>query len=291
MKQIFVPVDFSKNTLKTSKIALEFAAKRNANITLFHCYFDLIAAQSMNAIPLSDGMPYIEVDVEANKEIHDNVEKRIIKLKDDLVTYCNNKQLDTIKIDYILSSGNFILEIERTIDTLSPDLIIMSATGSGEKDSFSGSAASHLFNQTNVPILAIPDTSDIVNFDNILYATDFSESANSEIKYLLENFATYGSRIKCCHINFKTEELPNSKEMDTLRDEFKKEETDGKISFEIITEKSAKTGLEKAFDKENIELISFHSHRRPFFYSLFKKAVLKKNIYRYNLPILAFRKS
>ncbi len=285
MKKILVPVDFSGNTDNTIKAACRFARRQQCGITLLHSYFDMALVQSINTVSPDDFMPVIDPDISFLKEsceveMNQLVEK-VRKENTDLTIESMVTGLELREITSEICSQN---------DTL---MIIIGATGTGKKESFSGSAASSLFDCAPVPVLAIPENYvyDTSERRNILYATNFAEAAQDEVRFILNYFIGDDNSLYCRHLRFPdNDSLLDNAQMDVLSKPFAEEIKSGKVSFEIIDTKEADETLGQLVDQYKVGLISFHERNRGLFYHFFHKAIVKKDLYKLNIPLLVFRK-
>ncbi|MDR0364942.1 MAG: universal stress protein [Bacteroidales bacterium] len=287
MKKILVPVDFSENTNNAVKAACDLSRALNCDIILFYSYFEMILMQSINITSSMESVPIIDPDI--TNILHERNEKEMKKW----VSFIKS-EYPNISVEAIVSPVELkekIIEICENEDIL---MIVMSATGTGKKDSFSGSAASSLFDSTPAPIIAIPENyvyQDDALFRNILYATDFSDVAQDEIQFISDHFLGNVNRLYCCHLSFRGKEISEAVvKMEDLKNAFLAEEEIGKIVFKIIETNDVEEALEELTDDKEIGLISFHEHDRNIFYRFFHRSVIKKNIYRFNIPLLVFRK-
>ncbi len=285
MKKILVPVDFSGNTSNTIHAACSFARRHQCSITLLHSYFDMALVQSINTVAPDDFMPVIEPDISFLKEACETE-------MSELVEKVRNENSD-LHIDFMttgLELREIISEICSQNDSL---MIVIGATGRGKKNSFAGSTASSLFDCAPVPVLAIPE-----NFkyegggdQNILYATNFSETARDEVQFILDYFIGKTNSLYCYHLHFpETDGRLEDKQMKGLAKSFEAEIQAGKATFKNIDTEDADATLDQLVHEHNVALISFHEQSRGIFYHFFHKTVVKKDLYRLNIPLLVFRK-
>ncbi len=285
MKKILVPIDFSGNTDNTINMACNFADRHQCGIILLHSYFDMALLQSINTVSPDDFMPVMEPDIVFLKE---SCEEEMKTLANKVIAAHPELSFET------MVTG---LDLKETVDDICTQndvlMIVIGASGTGKKDHFSGSTASSLFDCAPVPVLAIPETCAYPGNDyrNILYATGFAEAAQSEVRFILDYFIGKTNRLNCCRLRFPdNDSLLDEAQMDILAKPFDKEIKAGKVSFDIIDSDDAEKTLSDLVEGQDIGLISFHDYNRSFFYRFFRKTVVKKDIYRFNVPLLVFRK-
>ncbi len=279
MKKILVPVDFSGNTNNTIHTACSFARKHQCSVTLLHSYFDMALVQSINTVSPDDFMPVIDPDISFLKE---SCEVEMNQLAEEVSRKYTDLHIESMVTG--LELREIISEISSENDTL---MIVIGATGTGKKDSFSGSTASSLFDCAPVPVFAIPENYEYEGGEtqNILYATNFAEAAQDEVRFILDYFVGESNSLHCRHLRFpENDSLLDNAQMEVLSKPFGEEIEAGKVSFEIVDTKDADETLSQLVDQYKIGLISFHEHNRGLFYHFFHKSIAKKDLYRLNIP-------
>ncbi len=285
MKKILVPIDFAGNADNTINAASGFAMRHQCGIILLHSYFDMALLRSINTVAPDDFMPVPEPDIVFLKETCEMEMKRIAAE--------TTEKYPSLSVETMVA-GMELKEIVNEVCSKNNILmIVIGATGRGKKDYFSGSTASALFEYTPVPVLAIPEGFNRIDNDrqNVLYATGFAEAAQAEVQFILDFFIGKSNYLHCCHLRFpESDNLLDEAQMDILKKPFDKEIKAKKAVFEIVDTDDAEKGLDELVDRHHIGLISFHDHNRSFFYRFLHKTVVKKDIYRFNVPLLVFRK-
>ncbi len=284
MKKILVPIDFSENTTHVIHVACNFAQQHQCSIILLHSYFDLALLQSINTITPNDVMPVMEPNYDFLRESCEEQMNRISSKIDG--------EYPSLQIETMVTG----LDLEETIGEVCSKkdvlMIFIGATGTGKKESFSGSTASSLFSYSPVPVLAIPEGYQYKggNLNNVLYATNFAEAAQSEVQFIIDYFIRGSNILLCRNLRFpENDTLLDNAQMEVLKKPFDKEIQKGIVTFDIIDTNDVEKTLEDLVEKNDIGVISFHEHNRSIFQQLFHKAVVKKNLYRFNIPLLVFR--
>lgn len=287
MKKILVPIDYSENTDNAVKAACDLAKALDCGVVLLHSYFEALLMQGLNMVNNMDTIPII--NPESDEILREQNEKEIRKWEE-----WNSYEYPGVSIESVVTAMELRDKIKELSDNEDVLMIVMSATGAGKKDSFSGSAASGLFDSAPVPIVAIPENyayhRDAL-FANILYVTDFSDLAHDEIRFIIDHFLGNINRLYCCHLSFKEKGVDEAfAKMAELKRAFLAEEEIGKVVFKIIETDDVEETLETLADNKEIGMISFHEHNRNIFYRFFHRSVVKKNILRFHIPLLVFRK-
>lgn len=280
MRKILIAIDFSEGTESICKYSIEFAKKYNAEIRLFHSYFDKILISESN---YPSG---IEADTMINRKVLDDIKEQAgADLKE--LGSCIHAQYPDVKISYSLRGGNPEDEIINETDEYLPDLIIMGSSGKGRKGIISGSTSRKIMCNAEIPVLAIPLGSEYQAFENILYLTEFDEKDTEIINKLTEIFSEYSVRIHCVHILLKGND--QNEKMKELEKKLSIKEKNGSVICNLIEGKHINEDIEKYILEHQINAIAFLSHKRSFFSEIFTHKITKKDLFQINLPLLAFK--
>jgi nucleotide-binding universal stress UspA family protein len=201
MQKILVPTDYSNDAKNAAIYALEIAAKTNSEIIFLHTYHVPVFDNESNTY-------------ESYKIILENIEKeeeqKMKVFLDDLKEFENGK-FKSIDISSQVKLGflkDIILEIAQNEKI---DLIVMGTRGaSGIKKALIGSNTSNLINESNIPVLAVPENSVFKGLDRIVFACDYHLTENENKLYLLTELALlFGSEILIFNVVDDQEKLPS----------------------------------------------------------------------------------
>jgi nucleotide-binding universal stress UspA family protein len=286
MKKILVPIDFSETTQSACDYALNLLDGQ-VELLLFHAYFDQVVASD-------SGFP-AGVDTEtmvSEQLLHDiklRAKKDLVDLQASLYSMAVSRKITDIKIDTLLEGGEPTNEILRVSENYQPDFIVMGTSGGNKKGFLEGSVARKIMDQSEVPVFAIPYLEKISWPNEIMYATEFSDEDAKMIRRILSLLSFLNPRISCLHI-LQKEEFDNAKEkLDKLRDELSDEEREGQVQFFIQEETDLKENIASFLVTHDISLMSFIPHKRGFIKSLFTHKLTKKELFQFNLPLLAIK--
>lgn len=177
MKKILVPTDFSKS----ADVALEYAAKLalKGNIELVVLNGFDITFLHPDAIVVTDF---------ENRTISE-------ELIADKKTWLETKY-SGLKVATLVECGSPMQVIVRAVEEISPDMIIMGTKGAhGVVGKLFGSVTSAVLKSINIPLLAIPKTG--LEFGtNIGFATDYSSTTNTELKFIVDFAELTGASLK-----------------------------------------------------------------------------------------------
>jgi len=286
MKKILVPVDFSGHTDITCKYALELAKTENAEIRIFHTYFDqIIIADTSFPDTLDMSTIYNE---ELMKEIFHQAERNIKELLEKLESYILKESLSGITISSTLVGGEIEHELKMVINEYQPDIVVMGSRGKGNNINVWGKVSTFIVNHAQVPVMTIPELKAIKGFKNILFMADLTDSNPSIINKIIDIFKSFSPILHVVHFLNKIKIKDEYDKMKALQTQFGKEEKQNLICFEV---KEFEDDNQKAIDdyvtKNVVDLIVFHPHKRGLFYMLFTKNITKKNLFATNIPLLS----
>ncbi len=284
MKKILVPVDFSEHTDITCSYALKIADAYQAELMLFHTYFDQVVltdttfpdSMNMNAVYNEELIREMHTQAEVNmQKLHAAIEKRM-----------TDEKIKNVQLKSTVVGGDIEMELKMVCSEYHPQMVIMGTRGIGQNVNVWGRVSTYIINHAKVPVLTIPEIKTFMGLQNLMYAADLSEGNAAAILQLLNLMKPFQSSLYIVH--FQTEKDDGNQKMETLRAEFSDLEQKGKIQFELV-----KIGddNQKALDdyvaSNGIEIIVFQPHKRNLFYNLFTKNITKKNLFSTNIPLLA----
>ena len=161
MKNIIVPIDFSQHSEYALEAAAILAKKHNTNILALHM------------LEISDTLLTKTDNEQQTKAVYflKLAEKKFKKFLD-------KDYLKNIKITPIVKHFKVFSEISDVAKENNADLIVMGSHGvSGVKEIFIGSNTEKVVRHSNIPVLVIKYNPILIDFENVVFACDFSEEA------------------------------------------------------------------------------------------------------------------
>lgn len=161
INKILIPVDYSANARRASEFGMQMAEKMEAEVILFHCYhFPMTSSEDMVYI---EKMKEGEVE-KLNKEMNSIAHKH-----------------PNVSISSIVEYGSAVDLIETITKRDNIDLIVMGTKGeTNSLDAVLGSVASNTINNVMCSTLVIPNETRDFKIEEIVLATDFKETENSD---------------------------------------------------------------------------------------------------------------
>jgi nucleotide-binding universal stress UspA family protein len=268
MKNILVPVDFSKEASNAAHYAAELAKQTGAQITLFYVFH--------LPIPISEA-PY-PIDF-----------RRLEKENTDLLTGLA-KELERkhhLIAKHLSAPGFAVDEILDLASTSRYDLIVMGTRGNGSSiNQLLGSTSTALLKRSPIPVMAIPATATFKAPVNIVMACDFHQVNNPAI------FGTLSSLCKRFHgqvslLNIVAPgELPEKKKaVEGIKLERYLEGIKHEFCFQ--EDEHVEMGVDTFLQNHPSDLLVIVPHQHTFLDRLFFKAHTKKLMLHTTIPVLA----
>jgi len=283
--RILVPVDFSANSMNACQYALGLAEKLHSEVMLLHSYYFPV----INSIDYGEGLSYVVNINDTITEIADKAKDNLINLYEDLKKEIEKKKFKNVKLNFTLTNGNPANEIMEVYDVYHPDLIIMGTKGkSADKSDHFGSVAANTINETEVPVLTIPEISKYKGISrvNILFATKFEESDFKAIKKLMSLVYIFDVKLNFIHIGEINSE--NTVKIENLKEFFNNLYPGYTIECNIIENINTLDAIEDFIKDKSIDIIAMTTHRRNFITRIFYPSMTKKMLFQTDTPLLVF---
>lgn len=287
MKKILVPVDFSRHTNISCRYALQIARVCGSEIILFHSFFDQFY-YSDGGITTGFESGIMMTD-EIILDFYKKKEAMLHMLKDDLLSQPEEEGKSRVHVTCMMESGNPEIQIIRAINQVHPDLIVMGSGGMGRKGLMAGSVARRVIDHTTLPVIAIPEISEVPEIKNAAFMTTFSLEDPLAVKQLDSIMQSFGLNIICLHLSKDERDAEAASRMKHLSENSNLKSLEGRISFFIVKQDHGSEILQEFMARHNISLITFIPHQRNIFENLFYQGITREELFRVNLPMIALR--
>lgn len=290
IRRILVPIDFSAISHQALNFALDLALLLKSEIKLLHVYYNPV----IDIAPYDTGHSYQvnlshylhEIEQNARKQIIDLVEATKKKVKDE-----NHK----IKITCSLINGLPDEEILNYSKKYKPGLIVMGSRGLGNQSTgMIGSITAKIIKKSNIPIIAIPENSTVINTNkikNVLYATDYDPYDQIALSKLINLIYPLDVTLHIVHISLGVLKSWDKIKMENLENFLKTEYEKYKIKCKILVSDDIINGLEAYMRDNEVEVIAMTSHSRNLINNFFTPSVTKQVMKRISRPLFVFKAS
>jgi nucleotide-binding universal stress UspA family protein len=286
--RILLPVDFSDYSEKAADLALDWAMRLNAEITVLNVYFNPI----INTLPFSEAYVY---DSSLDQMMVDMEEQAENEMQSFLKSFRKKAQKDggdAISIRHQLVRGIAEEEILRFSVDYHPTVIIMGTRGKDRKAvDLIGSVTAEVMEMAKVPVLAVPEDFNYQGINmikNVLYATNFEESDFEALDKLERLVKPLEVKIYFVHVGPQVDSKWDKIKLDGLKKHMEKRFPNTQIVCDFIENEDFWVGLEGFIQKEKIDIISLITRRRNLIARLINPSVGKKMLFHSNTPMLVF---
>ena len=281
MKKILVTTDFSANSKKAIRFAMQLASQNNYKLVFYNVTYVTNQPNAWNTVyPVN----FSHNEIRINQEKLENLIAKIhTESKLATISYeCDSEVLE----GPFLNVGNRIMDYA---DKIKADFICVSTTGSGTISKLFGSTASALILKSTIPVFVIPKNYILKNFSTICYASDI-ENIDIEIKKVVELADSLKAKVTVLHYDYDSylkldkEKLNNAArkyESEKILFEYKKLNPKYTLNYHIRKDVLLiKPSLVVLFTKQN----------RNWFDRLFETHHSSNMSFNTKAPLLIFRK-
>jgi len=270
MKNILFPTDFSLNSDQAFPYALDIAYLLGADLVLFNSY-RLPHSKSNIMTSLLDRM----------KEDSNNELERLKK------EALSNQKYKNLKITITSRSGSFISLIPKVADEFKSDLIVMGTKGTNSlKEIFIGTNTLEVIQNTEIPILTVPEEAKNSKVDKIAMAVDLKKIKDpQQLRPLLE-------MAKICRASIEFVHVMHPDDQDSTQDRFnqimflEKFASETPSNIHIITDADIIEGLSRYIASEKPDMLAMLSRKHTLFDRLFSQSLTNKLSFRSEIPLL-----
>jgi len=286
--RVLLPIDFSDYSEKAAGMALDWAMRLHAEITVLNVYFNPI----INTLPFSEAYVYDtsldEMMVDMEEQAETDMQAFIKAFKEKAKKAGDEK----INIKHQVVRGVAEEEILRFSNNYKPTVIIMGTRGKDRKAAdLIGSVTAEVMEMARVPVLAVPEDFNYQGIDkikNVLYATNFEESDFEALDKLERIVKPLEVKIYFVHVGPQVDSKWDKLKLDGLKKHMEERFPNTPIVCDFIENEDFWVGLEGFIQKEAIDIISLTTKRRNLFARLINPSVGKKMLFHTNTPMLVF---
>jgi len=285
--RILLPIDFSEYSKKAADFALAWAQELDAELTVFHTYFNPI----ISTMPFSDTFAF-EVNTE---EMVMELEEKAREGMEEMKAFLNkkNEKLDRpVSLKMELVKGIAEDEIVKYSRVYRPLVIIMGTRGADRKASdLIGSVTAEVMEAARVPVLAIPENfeySGLGMLKNVLYATDFQEADFRSLEKLEKLIRPLKMMVTCGHVSSKEHSQWDEVRMAGLKEHIKSNYSEELVKCDLIEHEDLFVGIESYVRDNRIDLLAFTRRRRNLISRIINPNMAKKMLFHSTTPLLVF---
>ncbi len=273
IKNILVPIDFSKCSKNALKIAIGLAKSNNAKLHLVNAIY-----VPTPHVDVTGGFPLVEPILE---DYEKRVEKEFEELKNEFVQL-KDVEYDTKKYISMVSDAIYTCMENQEID-----LIVMGTKGSHSTlEKLVGGVSADVMRYATVPVLLIPENVASLDFKKIGYAADFEEMEDlGKLETLIYFAKLTKAEIQIFYVakDIATVSFDKSRQSLKISNYLK----DVNHSFHTIEDHKVVHGIFEFIKEHKLDMLTLYPRKHGLLDRLLKGSVTKKIAMEIQIPILS----
>ncbi len=277
MKHILVPIDFSEPAKHATYYAIALATHLNAEkIILYNAYQQPMPADPMLIEPTMNAMEVYNV-----AELGDISKEHLQHFKNEI----QSKVPASIQLETIGEFNDITEGIREVCTSQQIDLVVTGITvGDKLTEALVGSHALDIAKQVTVPVLIVPQEADYKPIQNILFACDYKQVAETTPVLPLQHIvAETGASLHVLHVKESDKKddaiLSGSATIKNLLQ-------DASPQFHEIQNTDFAAAINNFVTQNNIDLVVAIPKKHGFFQGLFRKSHIKTLAFHTHLPLM-----
>lgn len=260
LKNILVPINFSKCSLNALEAAVKLSNKQNDRITLFH---------------VLDVVNTIIKDIDALRE------ENYKKLQRIAVGFNIDPKIEIVK-------GLPAEEIVKSLNTGKFSICIMGThERHGILSELVGTESMRVMQGTNIPLIIIPGDVKLTNIDRIAFATDFQKLKNLNIlNHLKQLCLACDAKLHLLNINESDKSLTPQVASEALQ--LHQYLFDVDHTFAFSSDKDPIEGMMNYMRANDVDLLAVMPRNHSFFHSVFNDSVTERLALHLEVPMFSF---
>ena len=276
MKKIIVPIDFSEHSEYALEAAAIIAQKHDAELLALHM------------LEISDAILTHNTGEQQSKAFF------LLKLAEKRFDqFLEKDYLKGLKVSPIVKHFKVFSEVNDVAEEQNADLIVMGSHGaSGVKEFFVGSNTEKVVRHSEIPVLVIKHNPILMDFENVVFACDFSEESVKAYNDAKEVFEVMGSKIHLVYVNLPNIGFRSTAEMEKRVAEFMKK-SDGNLDkmneVAYVSDYSVEQGIISYANVIGADLIAIATHGRTGLAHFFEGSISEDLANHSTLPVMTFK--
>jgi nucleotide-binding universal stress UspA family protein len=276
MKKIIVPIDFSEHSEYALEAASNIARKFNSELIVLHML------ELSNAILTADSTALGEEAVFYLKLAEQRFE-----------TFLDKPYLEGIEVTPIVKHFKVWSEVNDVANKHNASLVVMGSHGtSGIKEVLIGSNTEKVVRHSDIPVLVIKHNPILFDFENGVFASDFSEDSVAVYLKAKTIFGKLRAKMHLVYVNSPDGNFRSSSEIDKRIANFLKK-ADGDLEHlsdvNIVSDYSIENGILNFANVIGADLIGVATHGRKGLAHFFEGSVSEDLANHSTLPVMTFK--
>jgi nucleotide-binding universal stress UspA family protein len=276
MKKIIVPIDFSEHSEYALEAAANIAKKYNSELIVLHML------ELSNAILTAGSDALSEEAVFYLKLAEQKFE-----------TFLDKSYLEGVEVTQIVKHFKVWSEVNDVANEHDANLIVMGSHGaSGIKEVLVGSNTEKVVRHSDIPVLVIKHNPILLDFEDGVFASDFSEEAITPYLNARTTFDKIGAKMHLVYVNSPDANFKSSSEIDKKVASFlKKAEGDleNLSKVNVVSDYSIEKGILNFANVIGADLIAVATHGRKGLAHFFEGSISEDIANHSTLPVMTFK--
>lgn len=273
VSRVLVPTDYSDNADKALVLAAGIARQFGAELLVIHAYH----------------MPFTDEHMPPDM-VKELLDAQKLRADDEMKQYEQKhvSDLGDTKVQFRALMGfasEAILDIARHEQA---DLIILGTKGANSiEDRMFGTVTWNIIKQSDIPVIALPDVAEPVQFRNLMVPFEGTEQDYDIISYLLGFAAKFNATLHAVHF-MQDNNTYNKSLIDKLQSGFRKDIEAERLQLHFLAEKNITEGIKKFASRNQIDMIGMVTHNHGLFSTIFHMSVTRNIALYSQIPLLAY---
>ncbi|WP_296383042.1 universal stress protein [Winogradskyella sp.] len=276
MKRIIVPIDFSEHSEFALEAASNIARKYDSELIVLHML------ELSNAILTAGSASLNEEAVFYLKLAEQKFE-----------TFLDKPYLEGLNITPIVKHFKVFSEVNEVANEHNVNLIVMGSHGaSGIKEVLIGSNTEKVVRHSDIPVLVIKHNPILFDFENGVFACDFSDDAVAPYLKAKATFNKLNAKMHLVYVNSPDGNFRSSSEIDKRVANFLKK-ADGDLrhlnDVNVVSDYSIEKGILNFANVIGADVISVATHGRKGLAHFFEGSISEDIANHSTLPVMTFK--
>lgn len=286
-RHILVPIDFSENSKKASKMAFNIANHLQVKLVFIHSFVNPL----IHSIPFSDVYAYDSALLLRIEYAEENANKRFQEFISQIADEIGKKKWEEVTSEFIIKPGYADEDILAYSQKNDSQLIVMGSSGNSPQTETVGSVTADVMYNARVPVLIVPESTpeqDLEHFSTILYATNFDEKDFVALDKLMSILYPFEIKVVCAHVGKPTDNGWNLAKLNGMKDFLKNKYRSEAFECQLIIGDDTLDSLEHFIEDEKIDILSLTTHKRNMISRLFNPSLARRMAFHSNTPLFVF---
>jgi nucleotide-binding universal stress UspA family protein len=274
MKNILVPIDFSKQSMEALKVAIELAGKTKAKITVVHVgYVPVIYDTGLVGQPVTLNPTFIE-------QIQLDAKKKLDRIK-------SNSNSD-VRINTEVLVGDITTSIKDSIEEYSADLVVIGSSGvSGMTALLVGSVTEKIVRNSPVPVLTIWKSFSRRKIKDILLPSTLDLDQTDFVRELKKLQEMFNATIHILYVNTPFNFMTDQEVQESFNEYIKHYKLTN-CKTHLRNYRTEEEGIINFAYSQRMDVIAMATHARKGLSHLFMGSVTEEVVDKVTIPIWTY---